>query len=62
MISLSTTGKTEFTDVCDAGKSILYGRSILLVDQINHPQEAARKMLIDYNDALMMVNAQQLTH
>ena len=57
-IALSTT-EAEFTAACDAGKSILYVRSIL--DEINLPQEAATTLFIDNNGALMMGNAQQPT-
>jgi hypothetical protein len=57
-IALSTT-EAEFTAACDAGKSILYVRSIL--DQIQLPQEAATTLYIDNNGALMMGNAQQPT-
>jgi deoxyuridine 5'-triphosphate nucleotidohydrolase len=57
-IALSTT-EAEFTAACDAGKSILYVRSIL--DEIKLPQEAATTLYIDNNGALMMGNAQQPT-
>jgi dUTP pyrophosphatase len=57
-ISLSTT-EAEFTAACDAGKAILYVRSIL--DEINVPQEEATILFIDNNGALMMGNAQQPT-
>jgi hypothetical protein len=57
-VSLSTT-KAEFTAACDAGKSILYVRSIL--DEIQLPQEQATVLYIDNNGALMMGNAQQPT-
>jgi dUTP pyrophosphatase len=57
-ISLSTT-EAEFTAACDAGKAILYVRSIL--DEINLPQEEATTLFIDNNGALMMGNAQQPT-
>jgi hypothetical protein len=57
-IALSTT-EAEFNAACDAGKSILYVRSIL--DEINLPQEQATTLFIDNNGALMMGNAQQPT-
>jgi hypothetical protein len=57
-IALSTT-EVEFTAVCDAGKTILYVRSIL--NKINIPQDAATILFIDNNGALMMGNAQQPT-
>jgi hypothetical protein len=52
-ISLSTT-EVEFTAACNAGKSILYVRSIL--DEIQLPQDQATVLLIDNNGALMMGN------
>ena len=57
-IALSTT-EAEFTAACDAGKSILYVRSIL--DEINIPQDYATTSYIDNNGALMMGNVQQPT-
>ena len=57
-IALSTT-EAEFTAASDAGKSILYVRSIL--DQINLPQDKATILHIDNNGALLMGNAQQPT-
>jgi deoxyuridine 5'-triphosphate nucleotidohydrolase len=57
-VSLSTT-EAEFTAAVDAGKAILYVRSIL--DEINVPQEEATTLFIDNNGALMMGNAQQPT-
>jgi deoxyuridine 5'-triphosphate nucleotidohydrolase len=57
-IALSTT-EAEFAAACDAGKCILYVRSIL--DEINLPQERASTLFIDNNGALMMGNAQQPT-
>jgi hypothetical protein len=57
-IALSTT-EAEFTAACDAGKAILYVRSIL--NEINMPQDAATILFIDNNGALMMGNAQQPT-
>ena len=56
-IALSTT-EAEFTAACDAGKAILYVRSIL--DEINLPQDEATTLFIDNNGALVMgKNAQQ---
>ena len=51
--------ETEFTAACDAGKAILYIRSIL--DDINIPQEEATTLFIDNNGALLTANAQQPT-
>ena len=44
---------------CDAGKAILYVRSIL--DKIGIAQDHATPLFIDNNGALMMGNAQQPT-
>ena len=57
-IALSTT-EAEFTAASDAGKAILYVRSIL--NQINVPQDKATVLHIDNNGALLMGNAQQPT-
>ena len=57
-LALSTT-EAEFTAACDAGKAILYVRSIL--DEINAPQDTATTLFIDNNGALLMGNAQQPT-
>ena len=57
-IATSST-EAEFTAACDAGKAILYVRSIL--DEINIPQDQATTLFIDNNGALMMGNAQQPT-
>ena len=57
-VALSTT-EAEFTAACDAGKAILYVRSIL--DEINAPQDTATTLFIDNNGALLMGNAQQPT-
>ena len=57
-VALSST-EAEFTAACDAGRSILYVRSIL--DEINMPQESATPLYIDNNGALLMGNAQQPT-
>ena len=55
---MSTT-EAEFTAACDAGKAILYVRSIL--NEINLPQDQASTLFIDNEGALMMGNAQQPT-
>ena len=57
-IALSST-EAEFTAACDAGKAILYIRSIL--DEIGVPQNEATTLYIDNNGALLMGNAQQPT-
>ena len=57
-LALSTT-EAEFTAACDAGKAILYVRSIL--DEINTPQDTATTLFIDNNGALLMGNAQRPT-
>ena len=57
-IALSTT-EAEFTAAADAGKAILYVRSIL--SEINLPQDQATTLYIDNNGALLMGNAQQPT-
>ena len=57
-IAMSTT-KAEFTAACDAGKAILYVRSIL--NEIGLEQEKATTLFIDNEGALMMGNAQQPT-
>ena len=57
-IALSST-EAEFTAACDAGKAILYVRSIL--DEIGIPQDEATTLFIDNNGALLMGNAQQPT-
>jgi hypothetical protein len=57
-VALSMT-EAEFTAACDAGKTILYVRSIL--DEINLPQQNATTLFINNNGALMMGNAQQPT-
>ena len=57
-VALSTT-EAEFSAACDAGKAILYVRSIL--DEIGLPQKEATTLFIDNNGALMMANAQQPT-
>ena len=57
-IATSST-EAEFTAACDAGKAILYVRSIL--EEIGIPQEQATTLFIDNNGALMMGNAQQPT-
>ena len=57
-IAFSST-EAEFTAAVDAGKAILYIRSIL--EEIQVPQEAATNLFIDNNGALLMGNAQQPT-
>ena len=57
-IAHSTT-EAEFTAACDAGKAILYIRSIL--EEINVPQEQATALYIDNQGALLMGNAQKPT-
>lgn len=57
-VALSST-EAEFTAACDAGRSILYVRSIL--DEINVSQDSATALYIDNNGALLMGNAQQPT-
>ena len=57
-IATSST-EAEFAAACEAGKAILYIRSIL--DEINIPQDQATPLFIDNNGALMMGNAQQPT-
>ena len=57
-IALSST-EAEFTAACDAGKAILYVRSIL--NEIGVPQNEATTLFIDNNGALLMGNAQQPT-
>ena len=57
-LALSTT-EAEFAAASDAGKAILYVRSIL--EEINMPQDDATALFIDNNGALLMGNAQQPT-
>ena len=57
-IAMSST-EAEFTAACDAGKAILYIRSIL--NQIGVNQNEATTLFIDNNGALLMGNAQQPT-
>lgn len=57
-VATSST-EAEFTAACDAGKAILYVRSIL--DEIDMPQDTATTLYIDNNGALLMGNAQQPT-
>ena len=57
-IAQSST-EAEFTAACDAGKAILYVRSIL--DEIGINQDLATSLYIDNNGALLMANAQQPT-
>jgi hypothetical protein len=51
--------EAEFTAACDAGKMILYFRSIL--EDLNIPQSEATILYEDNNGALLMANAQQPT-
>ena len=57
-VALSST-EAEFAAACEAGKSILYVRSIL--NEINISQDNATVLHIDNNGALLMGNAQQPT-
>ena len=57
-IAMSST-EAEFTAACDAGKAILYVRSIL--NEIGVDQNEATTLFIDNNGALLMGNAQQPT-
>ena len=57
-VALSST-EAEFAAACEAGKSILYVRSIL--NEINIQQHHATTLHIDNNGALLMGNAQQPT-
>ena len=57
-IAMSST-EAEFTAACEAGKAILYIRSIL--QEIKIPQNEATTLFIDNNGALLMANAQQPT-
>ncbi len=58
VIALSTT-EAEFIAACDAGKMILFFRSIL--EDLGVPQQTATVLYEDNNGALMMANAQQPT-
>ena len=57
-IALSST-QAEFSAACDAGKCILYVRSLL--QEIGLPQDKATTLYINNNGALLMANAQQPT-
>ena len=57
-IALSST-ESKFTAACDAGKAILFVRSIL--DEIQIPQSDATILSIDNKGALLMANAQKPT-
>ena len=57
-VALSST-EAEFTAAAEAGKYILYVRSIL--DEIGVPQNEATVLYEDNNGALLMANAQQPT-
>lgn len=54
-----STTEAEFTAACDAGKLILYFRSLL--EDMGIPQQTATILYEDNNGALMMANAQQPT-
>ena len=58
IIALSTT-EAEFVAACDAGKIILFFRSLL--EDLGIPQATATVLYEDNNGALMMANAQQPT-
>ena len=58
VIAHSST-EAEFTAACDAGKMILYFRSIL--EDLGFEQEDATVLYEDNNGALLMANAQQPT-
>ena len=54
-----SSAEAEFTAACDAGKQILYFRSLL--EQMNISQPEATILYEDNNGALLMANAQQPT-
>ena len=58
-IIATSTSEAEFIAACEAGKQILYIRSIL--DEIGLPQESATVLYEDNHGALLMANAQQPT-
>ena len=58
-IVATSTSEAEFIAAAEAGKQILYIRSIL--DTINVPQEAATTLYEDNQGALLMANAQKPT-
>jgi len=58
VIAHSST-EAEFTAACDAGKMLLFFRSIL--NDLGYEQEDATVLYEDNNGALMMANAQQPT-
>jgi hypothetical protein len=58
-IALSST-EAEFAAACEAGKCILFVRSIL--DEIGMPQDSATPLYIDNNGALLMANAKKPTN
>jgi hypothetical protein len=58
MIAHSST-EAEFTAACDAGKMILYFRSLLA--DLGVEQKQATVLFEDNNGALLMTNAQQPT-
>ena len=55
----TSTSKAEFIAAAEAGKQILYIRSIL--DTIGIPQQAATTLYEDNQGALLMANAQKPT-
>ena len=57
-VALSST-EAEFAAACEAGKHILYVRSIL--EEIGMPQHSATPLFIDNNGALQMANAKKPT-
>ena len=58
IIALSST-ETEFIAACEAGKYLLYLRTIL--SEIGLPQTAATVLYEDNQGALLMANAQKPT-
>ena len=59
VVGAASSTEAEFTAAAEAGKYILYVRSIL--DQINIPQTEATVLYEDNQGALLMANAQQPT-
>ena len=57
-IALSST-EAEFVALCDAGKVVLYARSIL--DDLNVPQDNATVLFEDNRGALLMAQQRQPT-
>jgi hypothetical protein len=54
-----TTTEAEFTAACEAGKTILFFRSLL--DDLDIPQTDATFLYEDNTGAIMMANTQQPT-